>query len=212
MPIILISSSSKSSVSYAYLSPTSSHLLHPSPSVSESSSSSILDHDALTFLNSNLDDFDPSFDDGDDSSYTISTTSSSSSSSSSAQYQFGVAPGVLPDHDAGYGFDFRNEYSPKLSYIFKKYLKRPSILANDEMCSFEENQFSMYQANHELDIDGEDIATTFHQAGLNIEDYERANQEYLASDPRGLNFSAYVYVATLHSKYNEFVTEILKNK
>ncbi|KPM05011.1 peroxinectin-like protein 3 [Sarcoptes scabiei] len=73
------------------------------------------------------------------------------------------------------------------------------------MCSFEENQFSMYQANHELDIDGEDIATTFHQAGLNIEDYERANQEYLASDPRGLNFSAYVYVATLHSKYNEFV-------
>lgn len=128
---------------------------------------------------------------------------------------FAVAPGVLPEYDNNYdGFDYRNEYSPKLSSLFKKYLKRPSYSSSydDHGCSSHDDHYSLYGHDYELKIDETEMSYAFQKAGIKIEDYERANQEYLASDPRGLNFSAYVYVATLHSKYNEFVTKVLKNK
>ncbi|OTF77398.1 hypothetical protein BLA29_012463, partial [Euroglyphus maynei] len=119
-----------------------------------------------------------------------------------------VAPGVLPEYDNGYdGFDYRNEYSPKLSSLYKKYLKRPSIVPHDDHnCYLHEDQ------HYDIEINENEMSYAFQKAGIKIEEYERANQEYLASDPRGLNFSAYVYVASLHSKYNEFVTKVLKNK
>ncbi|XP_027203202.2 peroxidase-like [Dermatophagoides pteronyssinus] len=126
---------------------------------------------------------------------------------------FAVAPGVLPEFDNGYdGFDYRNEYSPKLSTIFKKYLKRPSIIPHEDNCHLHDDQYGHYGHQYDVDIGEHEMSYAFQKAGLKIEEYERANQEYLASDPRGLNFSAYVYVASLHSKYNEFVTKVLKNK
>lgn len=120
--------------------------------------------------------------------------------------EFGVAPGVLHDQDHSGGFDYRDEYSPKLANIYSRYLKRPSVLTYDDVCSLHKDvDYGNY-------VDHKEIISSFHKAGIKIEEYERANQEYLISDPRGLNFSAYVYVATLHSKYNEYVTKILKNK
>lgn len=120
--------------------------------------------------------------------------------------KFAIAPGVLPENDQSYGFDYRREYSPHLASIFNKYLKRPTpydgldgcgpINSGDYLHSLEEHEFDR----------------AFLSAGKRIEEYERVNQEYLASDPRGLNFSAFVYVATLHAKYNELVTKNLKKR
>ena len=111
---------------------------------------------------------------------------------------FAVAPGVLPELDNGYdGFDYRNEYSPKLSTIFKKYLKRPSIIPHEDNCHLHDDQYGHYGHQYDIDIGEHEMSYAFQKAGLKIEEYERANQEYLASDPRGLNFSAYVYVASL---------------
>jgi len=69
---------------------------------------------------------------------------------------------------------------------------------------------SMDYGSEKLNLDGQDFSAAFAFAGRRVEQYERANQEYLASDPRGLNFSAFIYVSTLHSKYNELVTQQLR--
>lgn len=121
---------------------------------------------------------------------------------------FGVAPGVHPEYDQDYGFDYSREYSPQLSTIYNRYLRRPTPLDNE--CGHG-NEIDWPHAE-DVHMEEEDYEKAFHAAGKGVEDYERANQEYLANDPRGLNFSAFVYVSTLHSKYNELLTENLKTR
>lgn len=131
---------------------------------------------------------------------------------------FAVAPGVLsPEYDSVNGFDYRREYSPKLAQVYLKYLSKPTGDYSDS-CSLTtgsdgvENSWLGGAEPEGAEIDGDDWASAFLKAGVAIEKYERSNQEYLATDPRGLNFSAYVYVATLHAKYNELLTSQLKVK
>ncbi len=134
------------------------------------------------------------------------------------KYSFAVAPGVLsPEYDSVNGFDYRREYSPKLKQIYSRYLNKPTGDFSDG-CMLSsgsgglDNSWLGGAEPEGAEIDGEDFASAFLKAGAAIEQYERSNQEYLATDPRGLNFSAYVYVATLHAKYNELLTGQLKIK
>ena len=127
---------------------------------------------------------------------------------------FAVAPGVLSaDYHDPHGFDYRREFSPKLSQIYSRYLNRPTGDHSD-MCGsgHDDGWIGAGEALHDGGVDPDDFESAFVKAGRRIEEYERANQEYLATDPRGLNFSAYVYVATLHAKYNELVTKQIKLK
>ena len=136
-----------------------------------------------------------------------------------------------------HGYDYRREYSSKLAKIYNKYLNQPTD-HGVELCSSSDGDNS----DEEIDnidegsvrwfggsglggddlmantgpyshlVEQEDFDSAFIKSGRRIEEYERANQEYLSSDPRGLNFSAYIYVSTLHAKYNELVTKHLKHK
>ena len=132
------------------------------------------------------------------------------------KYSFAVAPGVLsPEYDSVNGFDYRREYSPKLKQIYSRYLNKPTGDFSDGCMLSSGGLDNSWLGGAEpegAEIDGEDFASAFLKAGAAIEQYERSNQEYLATDPRGLNFSAYVYVATLHAKYNELLTGQLKIK
>src|SRR6218665_1863562 len=111
---------------------------------------------------------------------------------------FGVAKGVLgglgTEHDEQYGFDYRREYSPKLSQIYSKYLHQ-SMPIDDRYGETEcvSSPTPEWNGAEKLLLDGHDFGEAFSFAGRRVEQYERANQEYLASDPRGLNFSAYIY-------------------
>ncbi|KAJ6215754.1 hypothetical protein RDWZM_010254 [Blomia tropicalis] len=125
-------------------------------------------------------------------------------------YGFAVAPGVLSD-GGEHGFDYRREYSPNLASIYSRYLNRPT----DDMhhcpsSGMGEDVGWLDGDRPDMGLDGHDFDSGFAYAARRIEEYERSNQQYLASDPRGLNFSAHVYVATLHAKYNELVTRHIK--
>lgn len=143
----------------------------------------------------------------------------SASGGRSSGYSFAVAPGVLsPEYDSLHGFDYRREYSPKLRQIYSRYLNSPTGDFSDGCSLGGDHEGGVDggwlggESSPDVGVDGDDLSSAFLKAGVQIEAYERANQEYLATDPRGLNFSAYVYVATLHSKYNELVTSQLKMK
>lgn len=126
---------------------------------------------------------------------------------------FAVTPGVLSHEYDAHGFDYRREFSPKLATIYNKYLNRPTGDFSDQ-CSSGTGHDDDWLGGHEPEVavDASDFESAFLKAGRQIEAYERSNQEYLATDPRGLNFSAYVYVATLHAKYNELLTKQIKLK
>ena len=129
---------------------------------------------------------------------------------------FGVAPGVLShDYQDPHGFDYRREFSPKLSQIYSRYLNRPTGDDSD-LCEGHVggggDDWLGGESAHDVTVEQDEFDSAFLKAGRKIEEYERSNQEYLATDPRGLNFSAYVYVATLHAKYNELVTKQIKLK
>ena len=110
---------------------------------------------------------------------------------------FGVVPELLSDLEVG-KFVYQREFSPKLSQIYSQYLKNEFFT---QICAQETGEPPF--------IAGHDFRAAFQVADQQIKEYELANQEYLSVDPRGLNFSAYVYVSGLHSKYNEFLTEYL---
>jgi len=112
---------------------------------------------------------------------------------------FAVVPELL--HDFGGKFFHQREYSPELSQIYSQYLKKSFY---SEQCSQSLDETAL--------LTHEDFNEAFSVADQQIKNYENANQQYLSTDPRGLNFSAYIFVATLHSKYNEFTTEYLTNK
>ena len=95
-------------------------------------------------------------------------------------------------------YDPQREYSPELSYIYSKYLNRPQAYGQPQCDPSASSQLS-----------DQDLAEAQSFAGQQIQQYEAANQAYLAVDPRGLNFSAYIFGAILQSRYNEFTTQYL---
>lgn len=119
---------------------------------------------------------------------------------------FALAPGVLANYEEGYGFDYRQEYSPGMASVYLKYLKRPT--KENEVCHGA-GHFPHYA---EGDLGSDSFEASFQEAGNAIEEYESITQSYLASDPRGMNFSAFVYLNALHAKYNELLTESIKTK
>jgi hypothetical protein len=112
---------------------------------------------------------------------------------------FAVVPELL--HEFGGKFFYQREYSPELSRIYSQYLKKSFY---SEQCSQSLDETALLTL--------EDFGEAFSVADQQIKNYENANEQYLSTDPRGMNFSAYIFVATLHSKYNEFTTQHLTNK
>lgn len=108
----------------------------------------------------------------------------------------------FPQISAGYGakYDSQREYSSELARIYSKYLNR-------DLYAVQCNQYGKSSA-----ITDEDVNEAINYANQQIQLYENANQEYLSIDPRGLNFSAYIFGALLQSRYNEFATQYLSSK
>ena len=123
---------------------------------------------------------------------------------------FAVAPGVLSHEHDHAGYDYRREFSPKLAKIYNKYLNRPTGDFSDQCTT--EGEDGWIGGEQDVHVDQEDFESAFLKAGGKIEEYERANQEYLATDPRGLNFSAYIFGALLQARFNEFITQYLTSK
>ena len=100
----------------------------------------------------------------------------------------------------------KREYSPELARIYTQYL------ANDmtagAMCA-KHNLAPMKQA---ASITEADVSEAIDFASQQIQLYETANQQYLAIDPRGLNFSAYIFGALLQARFNEFITQYLTTR
>jgi peroxidase len=107
-----------------------------------------------------------------------------------------------PDYVSSVGakYDPQREYAPELAGIYVKYLSREQYGA----------QCDSYAKSSSL-TDG-DLQEAMNFANQQIQLYEGANQQYLAIDPRGLNFSAYIFGAILQSRYNEFTTQYLMAK
>ena len=97
----------------------------------------------------------------------------------------------------GAKYDANREYAPELAGIYAIYLNREQYGA----------QCDSYAQSSSL-TDG-DLQEAMSFANQQIQLYESANQQYLAIDPRGLNFSAYIFGAILQSRYNEFTTQYL---
>ncbi|XP_054158735.1 peroxidase-like [Oppia nitens] len=147
----------------------------------------------------------------------------SSPPSSSSSLPFGgIAPELLSDIPDGGRFKYQRELSPKVNHIYSQYLKGGGGAGGkhcDESATSGGDHFSNdgpvddddddHHHRHGFSSGFGDFDSAFRVADDQIKDYERANQEYLARDSRGLNFSAYIYVATLHAKYNEFLTDYI---
>jgi hypothetical protein len=116
--------------------------------------------------------------------------------------KFSQSYAELPQVSTGFGakYDSQREYSPELARIYSQYLNRDLYAAQ---C----NQYDKSSA-----ITDEDVNEAIAFANQQIQLYENANQEYLSIDPRGLNFSAYIFGALLQSRYNEFTTQYLASK
>lgn len=106
----------------------------------------------------------------------------------------------------------KREYSPELARIYTRYL------ANDmtagAMCG-SHGMSPVVGQNGEISaasISEADVSEAIAFASSQIQLYENANQQYLAIDPRGLNFSAYIFGALLQARFNEFVTQYLTSK
>lgn len=120
---------------------------------------------------------------------------------------FALAPGVLFEYHKDHGYDYRLEYSPSMASVYLKYLKRPT--SDKDMC-FVHEEFS--HPKHEGSLDADSFDLSFQEAGSMIEEYESITQSYLATDPRGMNASAFIYLNALHAKYNELLTGSIKAK
>ena len=102
----------------------------------------------------------------------------------------------------------KREYSPELARIYTRYLANDMTVG--AMC-----------AGHGMSPSGEITAQSISESDVNeaisyassqIQLYENANQQYLAIDPRGLNFSAYIFGALLQARFNEYITQYLTQK
>lgn len=102
----------------------------------------------------------------------------------------------------GVKYDSQREYSPELAGIYVKYLAREQGYGTPQCDSYAKSS-SLSEA---------DIQEAMGFANQQIQLYESANQQYLAIDPRGLNFSAYIFGSILQSRYNEFTTQYLMAK
>ena len=103
----------------------------------------------------------------------------------------------------------KREYSPELARIYTRYLAND--LTVGAMCS----QQGLAKSGSDIttaSITEADVNEAISYASSQIQLYENANQQYLAIDPRGLNFSAYIFGALLQARFNEFITQYLISK
>lgn len=105
-------------------------------------------------------------------------------------------------------YNAKREYSPELARIYSRYL------ANDLTVGAMCGSHGMSPAGEPAaqSISEADISEAIAYASSQIQLYENANQQYLAIDPRGLNFSAYIFGALLQARFNEFITQYLTSK
>lgn len=111
-------------------------------------------------------------------------------------------------------YNAKREYSPELARIYTRYLAND--LSVGGLCA----QHGMSPAagvhgpstSPASSITEADINEAIAFASTQIQLYENANQQYLAIDPRGLNFSAYIFGALLQARFNEFVTQYLTTR
>lgn len=113
---------------------------------------------------------------------------------------------------AGLGrYNAKREYSPELARIYTRYLANDmtagALCAQQGMSHNPASSSSASASITEADIQ-EAIAFASEQIQL----YENANQQYLAIDPRGLNFSAYIFGALLQARFNEYITQYLTTR
>lgn len=105
-------------------------------------------------------------------------------------------------------YNAKREYSPELARIYTRYLANDMTVG--AMC-----QGHGMSPNGEVpaqSITEADISEAISYASSQIQLYENANQQYLAIDPRGLNFSAYIFGALLQARFNEYITQYLTSK
>ena len=91
-------------------------------------------------------------------------------------------------------YNSENQYSPNLSHIYGRYLSRDSL-----NCKRKSGQ--------SFDINKKELTNACRKAVQQFQEFKANDQKYLATDPRGLNFSQYVYEIGLHSIHNELVTK-----
>ncbi|OTF69111.1 hypothetical protein BLA29_009683 [Euroglyphus maynei] len=103
-------------------------------------------------------------------------------------------------------YNSKREYSPELARIYSRYLANDMTIGS--LCS--NNHGGGYDDGSTINENDIDEAISF--ASEQIQLYENANQQYLSIDPRGLNFSAYIFGALLQARFNEFITQYLTSK
>ncbi|KAH7644884.1 salivary peroxidase/catechol oxidase [Dermatophagoides farinae] len=101
-------------------------------------------------------------------------------------------------------YNAKREYSPELARIYSRYLANDMTIG--ALCP---NGHTIHDGSS---ITEDDINEAISFASQQIQLYENANQQYLAIDPRGLNFSAYIFGALLQARFNEFITQYLTSK
>lgn len=101
----------------------------------------------------------------------------------------------------------KREYSPELARIYTQYLSNDmtvgGMCAKHNMAPLDKQAATITEA---------DVNEAIQFAAQQIQIYETANQQYLAIDPRGLNFSAYIFGALLQARFNEYITQFLITK
>lgn len=102
----------------------------------------------------------------------------------------------------------KREYSPELARIYSRYLANDMTVG--AMCG--SHGMSPAGEPQAQSISEADVSEAIAYASSQIQLYENANQQYLAIDPRGLNFSAYIFGALLQARFNEFITQYLTSK
>lgn len=101
-------------------------------------------------------------------------------------------------------YNSKREYSPELARIYTRYLSNDMTIG--ALCP---NNHAIHDGST---VTEDDINEAISFASQQIQLYENANQQYLAIDPRGLNFSAYIFGALLQARFNEFITQYLTSK
>lgn len=102
-------------------------------------------------------------------------------------------------------YNAKREYSPELARIYSRYLANDMTIG--ALCPN-----GLHSPNGGLSITEDDINQAIVFATEQIQLYENANQQYLSIDPRGLNFSAYIFGGLLQARFNEFITSYLTTK
>ena len=96
-------------------------------------------------------------------------------------------------------YDPSVEYSPDISKVYNQYLKRRYTYQN---CSG-------VKSGSVSDLTDKDLENALRVADQELKAFIAADQKYLEKDPRGLDFSLFVYQANLRTLFNEFVTRNL---